>query len=148
MTLSYNLERFVLAQDQNYPRVLTELQRGDKRSHWMWYVFPQVAGLGTSADARKFAISSRAEATHYLEHPVLGGRLLECAALVLRVQGKSADHIFGATDAMKLCSSATLFAEVAPAGSLFHRILEHYFDGHHDERTLELLRERECLSTA
>ena len=136
---SNDLERFLRAQDAVYPQVLAELRNGEKRSHWMWYIFPQLAGLGRSTTAREFAISGKSEATAYLAHAVLGARLLECAETVLVVPEKSAADIFGAPDAMKLRSSATLFAEVSPSGSVFHRILDRFFGGFADPRTLDLL---------
>lgn len=139
MKPTYDLERFVDAQVSVYPRVLAELQRGEKTSHWMWFIFPQIAGLGQSTYARKFAISSLDEASQYLQHPLLGARLLKCARLVLGVKGKTAVGIFQETDAMKLRSSATLFAQVSPAGSVFHRIVDQYFDGKPDAVTLNLL---------
>ena len=139
MTPSDSLNRFLSDQNGAYNEVLRELREGEKQSHWMWFIFPQLAGLGRTQQARKFAIANLDEATRYLAHPVLGPRLVECAELVLNVKEKSAVAIFGKTDAMKLRSSATLFAQVAPAGSVFHRILAQYFDGARDERTLELL---------
>ena len=116
MAPSFDLERFVDAQDANdtYDRVLDELGRGRKSSHWMWYIFPQIAGLGYSATSRRYAIASLDEAKAYLEHPVLGPRLKECAGLVAQTQGRSALQIFGDTDAQKLHSSMTLFLRAAP----------------------------------
>ena len=120
----HDLGRFVAAQSNNYVDALSELHAGRKRTHWMWYVFPQYAGLGRSPMAERFAIKSVAEAEAYLGHPVLGSRLLECADAVLDVEGRSAHEIFGSPDDAKLRSSATLFSRVAPAGSVFHRILD------------------------
>ena len=105
----------------------------------MWFIFPQLAGLGQSTNARKFAISSLDEAREYLQHPVLGARLLECTGLVLGIRGKTAVGIFQETDAVKLRSSATLFAQVSPSGSVFHRVVDQYFDGVPDALTLSLL---------
>ncbi len=139
MTDPHNLSRFIEAQEQSYPVALAELQRGRKRSHWMWYIFPQLSGLGRSATAQYYAIKSLAEARDYLDHPVLGPRLVECAETVLGIQGRSAHDILGSPDDMKLCSCATLFACVAPEGSVFERLLDQYFQGERDEQTLRLL---------
>jgi uncharacterized protein (DUF1810 family) len=135
----YNLARFIEAQDQEYARALAEIRSGRKRSHWMWYIFPQVDGLGLSSTSRRYSIKSLDEATAYLRHPVLGPRLVESAQAVLDVDGRSASEIFGSPDDLKLRSSATLFAHVSPAGSVFERLLERYFDGHRDDRTLALI---------
>lgn len=135
----HGLARFVDAQRGNYERALAEIASGHKRSHWMWYVFPQIAGLGSSATARRYAIASLAEAAAYLEHEVLGARLLACAEAALAVEGRSAREIFGSPDDLKLRSSATLFAQVAPQGSMFHRLLDKYFRGEPDEATLRIL---------
>jgi uncharacterized protein (DUF1810 family) len=135
----YQLSRFVTAQEGDYHRALAEIRRGRKASHWMWYVFPQCRGLGHSAMSVKYAIGSLDEARAYLAHPILGPRLIECAEAVLAVDGRTANDIFDSPDDMKLRSSATLFAAVSSPGSEFHRILERYFDGQQDPRTLELL---------
>jgi uncharacterized protein (DUF1810 family) len=135
----HDLERFVDAQSRDHPRALAEIRAGEKRSHWMWYVFPQCEGLGHSPTARRFAIRSVAEAEAYLRHPILGPRLVEIAEAALSVDGRSAHDIFGSPDDMKLHSSATLFAHVSPAGSPFHRILDRFFGGKPDGRTLELI---------
>jgi uncharacterized protein (DUF1810 family) len=135
----YNLSRFVDAQARDYVQALTEIRAGRKQSHWMWYVFPQFQGLGNSPTSRHFAIASAAEAAAYLAHPTLGPRLLECAESALRIQGRSALEIFGSPDDMKLRSCATLFAAVSSGGSVFHRIIEKYFQGERDERTIQLL---------
>ena len=135
----YDLRRFVDAQSRNYDQALAELKAGEKRSHWMWYVFPQYDGLGRSPMARQYAIKSVAEAEAYLRHPVLGPRLRECAAAVLAVEGGTAYEIFGSPDDVKLRSSATLFSRVAPAGSPFHQILDRFFAGEPDPRTLMLI---------
>jgi uncharacterized protein (DUF1810 family) len=136
----YDLERFVRAQDGGgaYARAVAELRAGAKTTHWMWFVFPQVAGLGRSAMARRYAISSAAEARAYLEHPVLGPRLVECARMVAGLEGRSAEEVFGAVDALKLRSSMTLFARVAPEPSVFAEVLDRCFDGQ-DQRTLDAL---------
>lgn len=135
----YNLKRFVKAQEGLYPRVLAELRAGQKRSHWMWFIFPQIAGLGWSPTSRLYAIRDEEEARAYLEHPVLGERLRECAEEVLRVTGRSAEDIFGSIDAVKLRSCVTLFAAVSPEGSVFHQLLDRYYNGEVDPKTLELL---------
>src|SRR6516162_2583265 len=123
----YNLSRFVQAQEHDYERALSEIMGGRKRSHWMWYVFPQIDGLGFSSTSRLYAIKSIAEAEAYLSHPVLGPRLTACAEAALGVEGRSANEIFASPDDMKLRSCATLFAQVAPAGSVFERLLDKYF---------------------
>lgn len=135
----YNLNRFVQAQAGVYERVLAELRAGAKRSHWMWFIFPQLAGLGWSPTARLYAIQSLHEARAYLEHPVLGPRLRECAEEVLGVEGRSAHQIFGSPDDLKLRSCATLFAQVSPEGSVFHQLLDRYYEGEPDARTLDLI---------
>ena len=135
----FNLSRFVQAQARNYGDAIAELRAGRKTSHWMWYVFPQIAGLGSSPMAQTYAIGSLAEARAYLAHPVLGARLRECVAAVLAVQGRSAHEIFGAPDDLKLRSSLTLFAAADPDEPLFRRALEAFFGGAPDPRTLELL---------
>jgi uncharacterized protein (DUF1810 family) len=131
------LQRFVEAQDSGgiYERALAELRAGRKTSHWMWFVFPQRAGLGQSETSRRYAISSPEEARAYLEHSVLGPRLIECAEALLGHEGKSAEEILGGIDAVKLRSSMTLFAGVAPEQPVFQRILERYYDGRPDEAT-------------
>lgn len=139
MSDPHDLQRFVDAQDGAYTRALAEIRAGEKRSHWMWYVFPQWEGLGHSPTARRFAIRSVAEARAYLHHPTLGPRLVEAAEAALAVAGRSAHDIFGSPDDMKLHSSATLFSRVAPDGSPFHRLLDRYFGGRPDRRTLELI---------
>jgi uncharacterized protein (DUF1810 family) len=135
----YDLSRFVRAQDGEYDRALSELRGGRKRSHWMWYIFPQLEGLGSSEISRRYAIRSIDEARAYLENPVLGARLKECAEAVLGVEGRSAHEIFGSPDDMKLRSCATLFARASPPGSPFERLLAKYFGAEQDPRTLRLL---------
>jgi uncharacterized protein (DUF1810 family) len=135
----FDLGRFVSAQAGIYDAALAEIRRGEKRTHWMWFIFPQLAGLGSSPTAQRYAIASLPEATAYLSHHMLGPRLNECAEAALAVTGRSALEIFGSPDDMKLRSSATLFAQISDAGSVFHQILEKYFAGHGDERTLALL---------
>lgn len=138
---AFGLERFVRAQDADgtYAAALDELRRGRKRSHWMWFVFPQVAGLGHSAMARRFAISSLEEARAYLAHPVLGARLHECARVLASLEATSASEVFGDLDAMKLHSSMTLFHRAAPEDPAFAAVLDRYFSGAADEATDERL---------
>jgi uncharacterized protein (DUF1810 family) len=136
---AYDLARFVRAQERDYATALSELASGRKRSHWMWYVFPQCRGLGSSATATHYAIRSVAEAEAYLHHPVLGPRLVECAEALLAIEGHSAHEIFGSPDDLKLRSSATLFALASPTGSVFEQLLDRYFAGVRDDRTLRLL---------
>ena len=136
----WNLARFTEAQQGEYEQALEEIRAGRKRSHWMWYVFPQFTGLGSSPTSVHYAINSRGEAAAYLAHPTLGPRLAECAQAVLHVEGRSAHEIFGSPDDMKLRSSATLFASVSPDGSVFHRVIDKYFDGEPDVRTIALLK--------
>ena len=136
----HGLRRFEVAQECNFDAALAELQRGRKRTHWMWYVFPQLAGLGDSEMSRRYGIRSAAEAEAYLRHPALGLRLVECFEATLAVEGRSAHEIFGSPDDQKLRSCATLFASVSPGGSVYERLLAKYFDGKPDGSTLELLR--------
>jgi uncharacterized protein (DUF1810 family) len=133
----YDLERFVAAQDAGgtYDRAAAELRAGRKASHWMWFVFPQIAGLGYSTASRTYAISSLDEARAYLAHPVLGPRLIECAAILARVPGRTAEQIFGEVDALKLCSSMTLFLRAAPGEPVFRQVLDQYFGGVPDPAT-------------
>ena len=135
----FDLDRFVSAQDGVYETALAEVRAGRKRTHWMWYVFPQLDGLGFSPTAKRYAIKGVDEARAYLDHAILGPRLLECADAVLRVEGRSATEIFGFPDDLKLRSCATLFATLLPPGSVFDRLLEKYFGGERDGRTMGLL---------
>lgn len=135
----YDLDRFVRAQEPDYNQALSELREGHKRSHWMWYIFPQIEGLGLSPMSRQYSIKSAAEAHAYLDHPVLGPRLQECATVVYNISGRSAFEIFGAPDDMKLRSSATLFAGVS-GGGIFEQLIQKYFEGQHDEKTVQALR--------
>ena len=134
---SYDLQRFVAAQDADgtYERATAELRGGRKTSHWMWFIFPQVAGLGYSPASQTYAITSLAEARAYLAHPVLGARLIECADILTRMSGRTAEQIFGEVDAMKLRSSVTLFMHAAPGESAFRHVLDQYFDGIPDSAT-------------
>ena len=135
----YNLGRFVEAQDRVADEVTRELRAGRKQSHWMWFVFPQIRGLGSSPTAQRYAIGSLDEATAYLEHPVLGARLREWTELVLEVEGRSAEEIFGYPDYLKFRSSMTLFSRVPGADPVFARALEKYYGGKPDARTLDIL---------
>lgn len=134
-----DLSRFTTAQESIYDSVLAELRNGRKRTHWMWYIFPQLDGLGFSATSKYYAIKSIEEARQYLNHPVLGRRLLECSEAVLAVEGRSVAEIFGYPDSLKLKSSMTLFTYVAAPGSVFARILDKYFNEEQDTLTLQLL---------
>jgi uncharacterized protein (DUF1810 family) len=135
----YDLQRFVTAQEPVMDRVRAELRRGRKTSHWMWFVFPQVAGLGSSPTAQHSALSGLDEARAYLAHPVLGPRLVECTELAAAVEHGSAAQVFGYPDDLKLRSSMTLFARAAPDTPVFAAVLDRYFDGEPDPRTLDLL---------
>ena len=135
----YALSRFARAQEGEFEQALAEITSGRKRTHWMWFIFPQLEGLGTSPISMEYAIKSLGEARAYLAHPVLGPRLLECAEAVLRVEGQSATEIFGFPDNLKLRSCATLFRCVSPPGSVFDGLIEKYFAGEPDGRTLRLL---------
>ena len=134
-----DLNRFLLGQESLYGLALSELRSGRKRSHWMWFVFPQFVGLGASPMSQHYAIKSVAEAEAYLRHPVLGPRLVECCEAVLAVKGRTAFEIFGSPDDLKLRSCATLFAHASPAGSVFERLLARYFPEGPDDRTLRLM---------
>ncbi len=137
----HDLNRFVQAQEGVYDQALAEIRSGRKRSHWMWYIFPQFDGLGPvrPPDYKHYAIKSIAEAKAYLSHPVLGPRLVECAEAALSVQGRTAYEIFGSPDDKKLRSCATLFASVSQPGSVFDRLLDKYYQGERDSKTLRLL---------
>ena len=137
--MAADLERFVAAQRDVYDGVLDELRRGRKTGHWIWFIFPQVAGLGRSAMSEAFAIGSLAEARAYLAHPILGARLRECAAIVAATQARTADEIFGSLDAMKVRSSMTLFHRAAPDEPAFTQVLERFYDGRPDDATDALL---------
>lgn len=136
----HNLARFVAAQEGAHAHALAEIRAGRHRTHWMWFVFPQIQGLGSSKTARSYAIKSRAEAEAYLAHPVLGPRLREINEALLGVEGKTASEIFGSPDDLKLRFCATLFASVSQPGSVFERVLEKFFGGEPDRKTLRLLR--------
>lgn len=133
------LERFVVAQEGVHERALAELRAGRKRTHWMWFVFPQLAGLGVSAMARRYAIADLAEARAYLAHPVLGPRLEQCAWVLLGITGRTAHEMFGSPDDLKLRSSMTLFTVADPENEVFREVIDRYCDGVPDARTLALL---------
>ncbi len=137
----HDLARFVEAQDADgtYSRALRELREGRKRSHWMWFVFPQIAGLGQSQISRRYAIASLEEASEYLRHPVLGPRLLACVGALVHLEGRSADQVFGSIDAQKLRSSMTLFLRADPAEQAFQHVLDRYFGGLPDTATDRLI---------
>jgi uncharacterized protein (DUF1810 family) len=135
----HDLRSFVFAQQDVYDAVVSELRAGHKRSHWMWFIFPQVAGLGRSAMSQRYAIESMAQAKAYLKDSVLGPRLLECAHILTQLSGTSAQEIFGGVDAQKLKSSMTLFARAAPDQPVFRDVLAMYFDGAEDQATLQRL---------
>lgn len=135
----YDFQRFLDAQRTTYHTALAEIENGRKRTHWMWYVFPQLDGLGQSAASKHYSIRSLAEADAYLRHPVLGPRLVACAEAALAIDQRSARDVFGSPDDLKLRSSATLFAAVSTQGSVFHRLLDKFFGGEPDDATLRLL---------
>lgn len=135
----FHLQRFLEAQRSTYTQARAELAAGEKRSHWMWFIFPQIQGLGSSSMAQRYAISSLAEAKAYVAHPVLGDRLRDCTALVNAVQGRTLDQIFGYPDDLKFHSSMTLFARAAGDPSAFHAALKKYFSGKEDHGTVQQL---------
>jgi uncharacterized protein (DUF1810 family) len=139
MAPDFNLERFVDAQHGVYDTALAELRAGHKRTHWMWFIFPQIEGLGHSAMAQRYAIRSADEAAAYLAHPVLGPRLRACAAAVASHHDRGVDEIFGHPDNLKFHSSMTLFADIAPDEAIFQTCLDQFFDGRADPATLERL---------
>ncbi len=133
------MKRFIEAQEGMYPRALAELKAGRKQSHWMWFIFPQIAGLGISETSRFYAIRDLQEAMQYLDHPLLGKRLEECCQALLLLEGLSVLHIFGSPDDLKLKSSMTLFSQAADEPEIFERVLDRYYSGEKDERTLDIL---------
>ena len=135
----FDLQRFVIAQEPAYATALAELKAGDKRSHWMWFIFPQAAGLGHSATAQRYAIGSMDEARAYLAHPLLGIRLRECTEAVLSVTGKSAHDIFGSPDDQKFRSAMTLFSEVDRGGAPYKEVLKRYYGGEQDKASLKIM---------
>ena len=136
-----DLKRFLEAQENDYARALAEIKTGSKRSHWMWYIFPQIAGLGFSSTSKFYAIENRTEAESYLAHPNLGARLVEISNALLEIEEKTASQIFGSPDDLKLKSSMTLFGALEETNPVFRKVLDKYFDGEEDRRTLELLDE-------
>ncbi len=133
------LKRFTEAQENDFERALAEIKRGRKQSHWMWYIFPQIAGLGFSETSKFYAIKNRAEAEDYLRHPVLGKRLIEISEALLAHENKTAHQIFGSPDDVKLKSSMTLFGAIENANPVFQAVLDKYFGGAKDQKTLELI---------
>ena len=134
-----DLKRFLDAQENDFERALAEIKRGRKQSHWMWYIFPQIAGLGFSETSRFYAIKNKEEAELYLAHPVLGARLVEISEALLEIEGKTANQIFGSPDDMKLKSSMTLFGALKNTNPVFQSVLDEYFNGTSDPRTLQLI---------
>jgi uncharacterized protein (DUF1810 family) len=139
----FDLQRFLAAQANDYQEALRELQRGRKESHWIWYIFPQVAGLGRSSMAEKYAIQSKDEAIAYLNHPILGARLRECSEALLKHRGKPIADIMGYPDDLKLRSSMTLFAAISEPPSIFHQVLDAFYSGQMDDRTITFLQPRD-----
>jgi len=138
---NYNLERFTDAQSEIYGNVVYELKNGQKKTHWIWFIFPQIDGLGHSSTAKYYAIKNAEEAKEYLRHPVLKERLTECIKAVLAVEGKSIRQILGTPDDLKLKSSMTLFASVENQDPIFKKVIDKYFDGKYDDTTIRLLRQ-------
>ena len=134
-----SLNRFIEAQQPVYPQALQELRNGKKTTHWMWFIFPQIEGLGQSSTAKYYSITTIEEAKEYLMHPILGKRLLECASAILKIENKTADEIFGSPDNAKLRSSMTLFNFVSPEHEEFSEVLKKYFAGEQDEKTISIL---------
>lgn len=139
MYFDKTLTRFIQAQQNVYPQVLKELRNGKKTTHWIWFIFPQIEGLGHSSTAKYYSIKTIEEAKKYITHPILGKRLLECSNIILNINGKSADDIFGYPDNLKLRSSMTLFNFVAPEHKVFAGVLQKYFAGEPDEQTISIL---------
>ena len=139
MTKNKELSKFLEAQNQLYLKALAEIKDGHKVSHWMWFIFPQIKGLGRSEMAQRFAINDLEEATAYLEHPVLGKHLVEISKELLNLQGKTATQIFGTPDDMKLQSSMTLFSQVENTDSVFQEVINRYYDGIRDEQTIRFI---------
>lgn len=135
-----DLKRFTEVQEEDYADALAEIKAGRKLSHWMWYIFPQITGLGFSSTSRFYAIKDRSEAEEYLEHPVLGSHLIEISNALLEIEDKTANEIFGSPDDMKLKSSMTLFGALDDTDPVFQQVLDKYYDGAKDQKTLELLK--------
>lgn len=136
-----DLQRFITAQEEDFETAFREIKNGRKQSHWMWYIFPQIAGLGFSSTSRFYAVKDITEAENYLAHPTLGKRIVEISEVLLTIKGKSANQIFGSPDDMKLKSSMTLFGALENTNPVFQKVLDKYFDGERDRRTLELIGE-------
>jgi len=134
-----DLKRFLDAQENDFERALSEIKRGRKQSHWMWYIFPQIVGLGSSETSRFYAVKDRAEAELYLAHPVLGARLVRISEALMEIEGKTANQIFGSPDDVKLKSSMTLFGALKNTNPIFQSVLDEYFNGTNDLRTLQLI---------
>jgi uncharacterized protein (DUF1810 family) len=139
MTAQYNLKRFIDAQESKFQNALNEIKNGRKQSHWMWFIFPQIAGLGISETAKFYAIKDIVEASLYLEHPVLGSWLIEISKALLEIEGKTANQIFGSPDDLKLKSCMTLFSSIQITNTIFETVLEKYFNGTKDLKTLQLI---------
>lgn len=135
-----DISRFIKAQENIYAEVVKELLHGKKTSHWMWFIFPQIIGLGFSSTSKYYSIKTIDEAKEYLKHPILGNRLLECANILIKTEGKSAESIFGYPDDMKLQSSMTLFSFISPESTVFLQVLNKYFKGEKDQKTMEILK--------
>ena len=139
METTYDLNRFLEAQESKFQLALTEIKEGKKQSHWMWFIFPQIAGLGFSDYNVFYAIKNMEEASQYLQHPILGKRLIEISKAVLEINGKTANEIFGKPDDRKLQSCMTLFAQIKSTDPIFQKILDKYYLGNKDEKTIQLL---------
>jgi len=137
-----DLKRFLEAQENDFETALAEIRKGRKQSHWMWYIFPQIAGLGFSSTSKFYAIKDRGEAENYLAHPLLGKRLVEISNVLLEVEGKTANQIFGSPDDVKLKSSMMLFGALENTNPVFRKVLDKYFNGAKDDKTLELIDSR------
>ena len=135
----YDLQRFIKAQENSYVIALAEIKNGYKKGHWMWYIFPQIAGLGFSETAQFYAINDINEATLYLQHELLGKRLIEISQTLLDLENSNASDIFGYPDDLKLCSSMTLFSQVKDTSDVFKNVLDKYFNGNFDQKTMQLL---------
>ena len=140
MIADTGINRFIRAQENIYPQVVNELQNGKKTSHWMWFIFPQIEGLGFSSTSKYYSIKTIAEAKEYVMHPVLGKRLLECSTILLKIEGKSAESIFGYPDNLKLQSSMTLFSFTSPESTVFLNVLNKYFKNKKDQKMLDILK--------
>lgn len=145
MEHNYKLSRFLDAQNQIYLNALTEIRNGRKESHWMWFIFPQIKGLGKSSTSNYYGIVDLTEASEYLQHPILGKHLIQISSILLELKDKTANEIFSSPDDLKLKSSMRLFTQVKGTNPIFQKLLDKYFDGKADDRTLTILREMDCL---